>query len=112
MSKWTEFNIKRKLKRKRIILEHLQSHPCIDCGENDIRVLEFDHREEYKKEMSISEMLRTSKMVTIQAEMLKCDIRCCNCHRRRHFMQKGLFGKWYSIILGEQSRVATKAAGC
>ena len=31
------------------ILDYLATHSCVDCGENDIRVLEFDHVRGRKK---------------------------------------------------------------
>jgi len=37
-------NTARYRERNRAFLhEYLEAHPCVDCGESDIRVLEFDH---------------------------------------------------------------------
>jgi hypothetical protein len=57
----------------------LQSRPCVDCGERDPIVLEFDHRGD--KENDVSILLGLSwKLVAL--EIAKCDVRCANRHRR------------------------------
>ena len=54
---------------------------CIDCGESNPLVLDFDHVRGNKK-MCISNMVRNSYSIeTIQKEIEKCEIRCSNCHR-------------------------------
>jgi hypothetical protein len=59
--------------------EVLQSRPCVDCGERDPIVLEFDHRGD--KENDVSILLGLSwKLVAL--EIAKCDVRCANCYRR------------------------------
>jgi hypothetical protein len=66
------------------ITAYLLSHPCVDCGENDIRCLEFDHRPGSDKHKEIAVLLRQSASVEkIEREIEKCDVRCANCHRRR-----------------------------
>ena len=61
--------------------DYLKEHPCVDCGNKDVRVLEFDHVRGTKK-ASISLMIQQGLgLATIDKEILKCDIRCCNCHR-------------------------------
>jgi hypothetical protein len=60
---------------------YLSSHPCVDCGNTDIRVLEFDHVRG-KKLGNISRMIGDGfSWKTIEAEIAKCEVRCANCHR-------------------------------
>ncbi len=62
--------------------EYLGQHPCVDCGEPDPVVLQFDHQRD--KRMHVSLMLRSGfRWATIEAEIEKCHIRCANCHRRK-----------------------------
>ena len=61
--------------------EYLSSHPCVGCGNKDIRVLDFDHTEGFEKISDISSLLRNySSWETILNEIQKCEVRCKNCH--------------------------------
>lgn len=63
-------------------VDYLKVHPCMDCGEKDFIVLEFDHKE--NKFFNVSDMVRLSySLKKIKEEMLKCDVVCRNCHKRR-----------------------------
>lgn len=74
---------KDRLARNRLYVRtYLQEHPCIDCGESDVCVLEFDHVRGTKIS-DVSKMVWGSKPIEmIQDEIDKCDVRCANCHRR------------------------------
>ncbi len=81
--------------RKRVrewLFAYLQEHPCVDCGEPDPIVLEFDHRGD--KAFNIGEAVRLSfGLARVQAEVEKCDVRCANCHRRKTYRERGLSHK-------------------
>ena len=62
---------------------YFETHPCVDCGEEDKDVLEFDHVRG-EKMFTISTKLRSKRWDQILAEISKCDVRCANCHKRRH----------------------------
>lgn len=69
-------------RNKAIVLEHLQRNACVDCGEADTVVLEFDHVRGVKRD-DISRLLRQGGSVAaLLDEMAKCEVRCANCHRR------------------------------
>lgn len=68
---------------RQIIDEYVRTHPCIDCGESDGMVLDFDHRDRSLKRGIVSRLARSCAAGTVRAEMAKCDVRCGNCHRRR-----------------------------
>lgn len=82
--------IEKARKRNRLILRQIQdyvwkylsTHACIDCGESDIVVLEFDHIG--KKAHNLSELIRErSSLTVVMKEIEKCSVRCANCHRRK-----------------------------
>lgn len=76
--------------KRDFVWEYLSKHPCVDCGETDPIVLEFDHRNRNQKRFSVSAHgMTTHSFADLQAEILKCDIRCSNCHRRRTALQLG-----------------------
>lgn len=79
----------RKLKARLFVYTYLLQHPCVDCGNDDIDVLDFDHvrGEKYK---TINTMIKErDSIVKLQEEIEKCEIRCANCHRKRHAIENG-----------------------
>jgi len=64
------------------MISFLQEHPCVDCSESDIVVLEFDHLS--GKTADVATLIaRGNTWTRIFGEMLKCEVRCANCHRRK-----------------------------
>ncbi len=74
---------------KKKVRDYLYENPCVDCGEGNFIVLEFDHVRG-KKSWNVSEMMKFS-WETILKEISKCEIRCANCHRIKTAKQLG----WY-----------------
>jgi hypothetical protein len=55
---------------------------CIDCGENNHIVLDFDHLKD--KKYNISRMIHDGfSWAAIKKEIAKCEVVCANCHRIR-----------------------------
>ncbi len=78
------------------ICDYLNTHPCVDCGETDIVVLEFDHQD--NKIAAVSKMLGAyASLKAIKTEVAKCEVRCANCHRRRTAKQFGSYRLKYSV---------------
>lgn len=72
----------------KFLLNYLKDHPCVDCGEGDPVVLDFDHMRD--KVENISKMVSYQRpFKLIEAEIEKCQVRCANCHRRRTAKQFG-----------------------
>lgn len=65
------------------LIEYLRSHPCVDCGETDIRVLHFDHIDPALKTTEVSNLIRIGTWSRALKEIEKCEVRCGNCHRRK-----------------------------
>src|SRR3954452_21744947 len=71
-----------KAENRAMLRQYLLTHPCVDCGETDLRVLEFDHRPGEFKLDAVSKLAITGFNWQIVAfEITKCDVRCANCHR-------------------------------
>lgn len=84
------------------IWNYLLEHPCVDCGESDPVVLEFDHVRGIKT-AEISAMARNAcSWERIREEIDKCDVRCANCHRRRTAEQFGFYA-WAAVAELEEA---------
>lgn len=74
-------NKKQRIINKAFVDQVKQSSPCVDCGESNPLVLDFDHVKG-EKVCDISNMVYRSYCVeSIQKEIDKCEVRCSNCHR-------------------------------
>ena len=61
---------------------------CADCGNTDIRVIDFDHIDPATKMINVSSLFgrfANPEHKKISDEASKCEIRCANCHRIRTF---------------------------
>ena len=74
-------------RNRHLIRGYLLSHPCVDCGEHDPDVLEFDHLGE--KAQAVSPLKMSASPGLILTEIQKCEVRCVNCHMRRTAAQFG-----------------------
>lgn len=66
-----------------LVLTHLRTHPCVECGESDPLLLDFDHRDRATKRAAVSRLLWQRRWEEAAAEIAKCDVRCVRCHRRK-----------------------------
>ena len=73
---------------RKIVISFLSNNPCVDCGESDTEVLQFDHRERAEKVAEINRLMTCSTSKLLE-EISKCDVRCANCHMKRTRIQMG-----------------------
>lgn len=90
-----ERNRREKDKVRKKIAEYLLENPCVDCGEDNILFLDFDHRD--GKISPVGQMvLRNRLYKDILDEISKCDIRCVKCHR----LKTARDFNWWQIRMG------------
>lgn len=70
-----------------LVREYLAQHPCVDCGETDPIVLDFDHLRDKKHEISTM-VYNAYPWEKILAEIAKCQVRCSNDHRRATYRRR------------------------
>lgn len=69
------------------VRRYLVEHPCVDCGEPDPVVLEFDHLRD--KVRNVSAAISCGSLRNVESEIAKCEVVCANCHRRRTYRREG-----------------------
>lgn len=77
------------VRRTTWLIEYFETHPCVDCGEADPVVLQFDHRRDKCFDVSVGVINKSWREVL--AEIEKCEVRCANCHRRRTAREGGFY---------------------
>ncbi|MBP9715021.1 MAG: hypothetical protein KBD52_00840 [Candidatus Pacebacteria bacterium] len=77
-------NLKSRQEINLYLFDYFSKNPCIDCGESDPIVLEFDHTGKVPKFKAVSHLARNyASLLIIVEEIKKCEVRCANCHRRK-----------------------------
>jgi hypothetical protein len=71
------------------LIAYFRSHPCVDCGETNPVLLEFDHVRGSKLNSVCNLIRRGFSWEKIAAEISKCEVRCCRCHRLKTAKQFG-----------------------
>lgn len=79
----------------RFLIGYFVTHPCVDCGESDPIVLDFDHVRGVKSYNIATMIAGTHAIESIKKEIDKCDVRCANCHRRR----TAIYTNWGKVRL-------------
>ena len=94
MARVRERNRRVRAEHQARLAAYLLEHPCVDCGEADLRVLDLDHDDPAEKVANVGRLVTLSlPWPTVLAEIEKCSVRCANCHRRR---TAEAFGWWRS----------------
>lgn len=66
-----------------LLSRYLTDKACVDCGEADPVIMEFDHQDPKQKRFAISDAMLRRNWPDIERELAKCEVRCANCHRRK-----------------------------
>lgn len=69
---------------------------CFDCRNDDIRVLEFDHRPNEIKLFNIAG--NRCGLEKLTKELNKCDVVCANCHRIRTYERDNSWKQRYMDV--------------
>lgn len=86
-----EHNTQRSLDRRQrlrafVYLLKREAGGCEQCGESDPACLDFHHRSEADKEMSVSKLISYGyARDRLLEEIARCKILCANCHRKEHY---------------------------
>jgi hypothetical protein len=89
---WRTARCTRPLRRRNFLflVDYLRKAPCVDCGERDPVVLDFDHVG--PKHAGVVQLAgRESALAVLQREIAQCEVRCANCHRRRTIVEQAHF---------------------
>jgi len=77
-----------------MLRDYLAERQCVDCGQSDPEVLDFDHRDGAEKVETIAWLRARGREEELLEEITKCEIRCANCHQRRTARQFG----WTKLV--------------
>lgn len=74
---------------RQYVLAYLDEHPCADCSESHLVVLDFDHVFGRKRSTVSALAGQGASISRLDEEIAKCRVVCANCHRRRTYARAG-----------------------
>lgn len=83
-----------RIRNGQFVWDYLLTHSCVDCGNTNPIVLEFDHVRSNKIAAISTCVGNMFSLQKLKEEISKCEIRCANCHRIKTANQLG----WYANI--------------
>jgi len=87
-----------KSRNQQNLCEYLTTHPCVDCDETNIIMLDFDHTSN-DKSFDVSFMIPDHSWEKVLEEIAKCEVVCANCHRLRTATRSGSYRLAYQALL-------------
>jgi len=77
---------KRLVEIRKWVNDYKVEHGCVDCGYNaNAAALDLDHRDPTEKRNTVCMLVRNmNSLEGVKEEVVKCDVRCANCHRIKH----------------------------
>lgn len=87
--KYLERNARYRAEIHQFIRSIKETTPCSDCGNYfPYYVMDFDHTGRADKIKDINYLSSTGRIGALRKELVKCEVVCANCHRKRtHFRQ-------------------------
>ena len=78
-----EWHNNRNKEVKEFLFKFLSLSKCVDCGEQRVLCLEFDHKNPQKKLFNLGKahMIKKLSLKELVREIAKCEVRCSNCHK-------------------------------
>jgi 5-methylcytosine-specific restriction endonuclease McrA len=72
-----------------LVLQYLEAHPCVNCGEDDTVVLQFHHVRGTRRD-NVGPLVGDGyEWPVIEEEIAKCIVLCANCHSRETAISRG-----------------------
>lgn len=93
---YAERKVRYRKQIRKFVYNYLLEHCCVDCGESDPVVLQFDHVGEKTSNISLAIWRGWSKSKLLK-EIEQCQIRCANCHTRKTAKEQD----WYQDLIVE-----------
>lgn len=84
------FRVAANARNHELVRQFLLDEQCVDCGERELLVLQFDHLRD--KMDHVAWLVGSGcSPARIERELRKCEIRCANCQRRATALVQGWF---------------------